>query len=176
MKKKTVSIIFAILALVILVVLSIPRITVDKEEPPEEDAASCTEIFVSVETGDTESESINSDPIVTDANTKNDNNDPGTCDTDNEGRPSVNGSFEEPFEKPILDVTMEYKNEVIYDIKNEEDCLNSEIESNTSIPEYNPTIGGENPFTNNLETIIDDTPVEDYVGNGEDRPGEGIHF
>lgn len=41
---------------------------------------------------------------------------------------------------------------------------------------YKPSIGGENPFENNTPTEIDDTPVEDYIGEGEDRPGEGIHF
>lgn len=43
-------------------------------------------------------------------------------------------------------------------------------------PEYKPSIGGDNPFDNDDETIIEDRPVEDYIGEGEDRPGEGIHF
>ena len=40
-----------------------------------------------------------------------------------------------------------------------------------------PEIGGQpNPFENDTPTEIDDRPVEDYIGEGEDRRGEGIHF
>ena len=43
--------------------------------------------------------------------------------------------------------------------------------------EIKPQIGGQpNPFENDTPTEIDDHPVEDYVGEGEDRPGEGKHF
>lgn len=49
-------------------------------------------------------------------------------------------------------------------------------DGNKNAPEYNPSIGGDNPFDDDTETEIDDKPVEDYVGDGEDRPGEGIHF
>lgn len=46
-----------------------------------------------------------------------------------------------------------------------------------SLAEYKPQIVGQpNPFENDTPTVIDDRPVEDYVGKGEDRPGEGIHF
>lgn len=51
---------------------------------------------------------------------------------------------------------------------------NSDSDDNT--PEYEQSPGGDNPFDNDIETEIDDTPVEDYIGEGEDRPGEGIHF
>ena len=51
---------------------------------------------------------------------------------------------------------------------------NSDSDNNT--PEYEKSPGGDNPFDNDIETEIDDTPVEDYIGEGEDRPGEGIHF
>lgn len=47
---------------------------------------------------------------------------------------------------------------------------------NPDEPEYSPSIGGDNPFDNNVEIEIDDTSVEDYIGEGEDRPGEGISF
>ncbi len=50
-------------------------------------------------------------------------------------------------------------------------------EGNQDLVEYKPQIGGQpNPFENDTPTEIDDRPVEDYVGEGEDRPGEGIHF
>ena len=50
-------------------------------------------------------------------------------------------------------------------------------EGDQSLAEYKPQIGGQpNPFENDTPTEIDDRPVEDYTGEGEDRPGEGIHF
>ena len=49
-------------------------------------------------------------------------------------------------------------------------------EGNKNSPEYQPPAGGDNPFDNDTETEIEDTPVEDLIGDGEDRPGEGIHF
>ena len=50
-------------------------------------------------------------------------------------------------------------------------------EGDQSLAEYKPHIGGQpNPFENDTPTEIDDRPVEDYVGEGEDRPGEGKHF
>ena len=50
-------------------------------------------------------------------------------------------------------------------------------EGDQSLAEYKPQIDGQpNPFENNTPTEINDRPVEDYIGEGEDRPGEGIHF
>ena len=50
-------------------------------------------------------------------------------------------------------------------------------EGDQSLAEYKPQIGGQpNPFENDTPTEINDRPVEDYIGEGEDRPGEGKHF
>ena len=50
-------------------------------------------------------------------------------------------------------------------------------EGNQCLAEYKPQISGQpNPFENDTPTEIDDRPVEDYIGEGEDRPGEGRHF
>ena len=50
-------------------------------------------------------------------------------------------------------------------------------EGDQSRAEYKPQIGGQpNPFENDTPTEIDDRPVEDYIGEGEDRPGEGKRF
>ena len=50
-------------------------------------------------------------------------------------------------------------------------------EGDQSLVEYKPQIDGQpNPFENDTPTEIDDRPVEDYIGEGEDRPGEGKHF
>ena len=59
----------------------------------------------------------------------------------------------------------------------EEETVECIDEGDQSLAEYKPQISGQpNPFENDTPTEIDDRPVEDYVGEGEDRPGEGIHF
>jgi len=59
----------------------------------------------------------------------------------------------------------------------EEETVECIDEGDQSLAEYKPQIGGQpNPFENDTPTEIDDRPVEDYVGEGEDRPGEGKHF
>lgn len=59
----------------------------------------------------------------------------------------------------------------------EEETADEAGEGEQGAVEYKPQIGGQpNPFENNTPTEIDDQPVEDYIGEGEDRPGEGIHF
>ena len=69
----------------------------------------------------------------------------------------------------------EVMEEIITEAKDETDeCID---EGDQSLAEYKPQIGGQpNPFENARPTEIDDRPVEDYVGEGEDRPGEGKHF
>ncbi len=50
-------------------------------------------------------------------------------------------------------------------------------EGNQDLVEYKPQIGWQpNPFDNDIPTEIDDRPVEEYIGEGEDRPGEGKPF
>ena len=62
-------------------------------------------------------------------------------------------------------------------IELEEETVKCIDEGDQSLAEYKPQIGGQpNPFENDTPTEIDDRPVEDYIGEGEDRPGEGIHF
>ena len=59
----------------------------------------------------------------------------------------------------------------------EEETVEYIDEGNQSLAEYKPQIGGQpNPFDNDTPTDIDDRPVEDYINEGEDRPGEGKHF
>ena len=59
----------------------------------------------------------------------------------------------------------------------EEDTVECIDEGDQRLAEYKPQIGGQsNPFENDTPTEIDDRPVEDYIGEGEDRPGEGKHF
>lgn len=59
----------------------------------------------------------------------------------------------------------------------EEETVKCIDEWEQSLAEYKPQIGGQpNPFENDTPTEIDDRPVEDYIVEGEDRPGEGKHF
>ena len=59
----------------------------------------------------------------------------------------------------------------------EEETVECIDEGDQSLAEYKPQIGGQpNPFENDTPTEIEDRPIEDYVGEGEDRPGEGKHF
>lgn len=59
----------------------------------------------------------------------------------------------------------------------EEETVECIDEGDQSLAEYKPQIGGQpNPFENDILTEIDDRAVEDYIGEGEDRPGEGKHF
>ena len=58
-----------------------------------------------------------------------------------------------------------------------EDTVECIDEGDQSLAEYKPQIGGQpNPFENDTPTEIDDRPVDDYIGEGKDRPGEGKHF
>ena len=64
-------------------------------------------------------------------------------------------------------VTTESKEETV-------ECIDR---GDQSLAEYKPQVGSQpNPFENDTPTEIDDRPIEDYVGEGEDRPGEGKHF
>ena len=83
-------------------------------------------------------------------------------------------------EAPVVHETIteectEITEEIITETKDETvECID---EGDQSLAEYKPQIGGQpNPFENDTPTEIDDRPVEDYIGEGEDRPGEGKHF
>ena len=84
---------------------------------------------------------------------------------------------EEPtVQETITEESIEIAEETIITEPEEEtvECID---EGDQSLAEYKPQIGGQpNPFENDTPTEIDDRPVEDYVGEGEDRPGEGKHF
>ena len=83
-------------------------------------------------------------------------------------------------EAPVVQETVtEECTEVMEEIitEPEEDTVECIDKGDQKLVEYKPHIGGQpNPFENDIPTEIDDRPVEDYVGEGEDRPGEGKHF
>lgn len=78
-------------------------------------------------------------------------------------------------EAPVVQKTVTEECTEITELKEEAvECID---EGDQSLAEYKPQIGGQpNPFENDRPTEIDDRPVEDYIGEGEDRPGEGKHF
>ena len=80
-----------------------------------------------------------------------------------------------PEEEPTIQEAVTEEHTEITEPKEETvECID---EGDQSLAEYKPQIGGQpNPFENNTPTEINDRPVEDYIGEGEDRPGEGIHF
>ena len=81
-----------------------------------------------------------------------------------------------PEQETVTKECTEIAEEVI-STKTEEDTVECIDEGDQSLAEYKPQIGGQpNPFENDTPTEIDDRPVEDYIGEGEDRPGEGKHF
>ena len=82
---------------------------------------------------------------------------------------------EQTVQETITEECSEVTEETITEPEGETvECID---EGDQSLAEYKPQIGGQpNPFENDTPTEIDDRPVEDYVGEGEDRPGEGIHF
>lgn len=84
---------------------------------------------------------------------------------------------EEPnVQETITEESIEIAEETVITEPEEEtvECID---EGDQSLAKYKPQIGSQpNPFENDTPTEIDDRPVEDYVGEGEDRPGEGIHF
>ena len=81
-----------------------------------------------------------------------------------------------PEQETVTKECTEITEEVI-STETEEETVECIDEGNQSLVEYKPQIGGQpNPFENDIPTEIDDRPVEDYIGEGEDRPGEGKHF
>ena len=83
---------------------------------------------------------------------------------------------EQTVQETITENVIELIEETIITEPKEEtvECID---EGDQSLAEYKPQIGSQpNPFENDTPTEIDDRPVEDYVGEGEDHPGEGKHF
>ena len=77
-------------------------------------------------------------------------------------------------QEKVTEECTEVIEETITETENIVECID---EGDQSLAEYKPQIGAQpNPFENDTPTEIDDRPVEDYIGEGEDRPGEGKHF
>ena len=137
-------------------------ITLQVEQVPEESETTAETAFVSEASGtETPDETEETTVIASEAEPT------GTEVFTEEKTPAV----QETVTEECTEVTEEV---VITKPKETVECID---EGDQSLAEYKPQISGHpNPFENDTPTEIDDRPVEDYVGEGEDRPGEGIHF
>ena len=138
-------------------------ITAQAEQVPEESETTAETAFVG-EVSETETAVETEEPTVTESEVVNEETEVLT----EEKIPSV--------QETVTEECIEITEEVIITEPEEEtvECID---EGDQSLAEYKPQIDGQpNPFENDTPTEIDDRTVEDYVGEGEDRPGEGIHF
>ena len=131
-----------------------PHVTVEK--PPQ------TAITTTVEQVPEESEKPTETAFVgevTEAET--------TTESSKKEVPAVMETVTQEFSEVVEEIIAEVEEETV-------ECID---EGDQSLAEYKPQISGQpNPFENDTPTEIDDRPIEDYIGEGEDRPGDGIHF
>ena len=77
-------------------------------------------------------------------------------------------------ETPLKECTDETEKSKIAEPEETVACIDK---GDQALVEYEPQSSGQpNPFENAPPTEIVDHPVEDIIGEGEDRPGEGKHF
>ena len=77
-------------------------------------------------------------------------------------------------ETPLKECTDETKRSGVAESEETVQCVDK---GDQNLAEYKPQPSGQpNPFENAPPTEIVDQPVEDLIGEGEDRPGEGKHF
>ena len=181
--KKLITIILAL----IMTLFSTPQKGADQphvtaEKPPQ------TAITTTVEQVPEESETTAETALVSE--TEETETETETTETTAGGRemlpPETKVTTEEPesvMEETVADESIAIPQEPLvteteeHEVKEQEETAACIDEGNQDLVEYKPQIGGQpNPFDNDIPTEIDDRPVEDYVGEGEDRPGEGILF
>ena len=77
-------------------------------------------------------------------------------------------------ETPLRECTDETKRSKVAELEETVECVD---EGDQTLAEYKSQSSGQpNPFENAPPVEIVDHPVEDLIGEGEDRPGEGKHF
>ena len=156
--KRLITIIFAL----IMTLFTAPNRSAD-QPPVTAPETPQTAIVIQVEQVPEESETTSETALVSEAK---------GAETVTEAAPE-----EEPtVQETITEESIEIIEEAVI-TETEEDTVECIDEGDQSLAEYKPQIGGQpNPFENDTPTEIDDRPVEDYVGEDEDRPGEGKHF
>ena len=132
------------------------------EQVPEESETTAETAFVA-EVSETETAVETEEPMVTES------------ETATKGIEVFTEEKTPTEQETVTEDCTEITEEVI--ITEPEETVECIDEGDQSLAEYKPQIGDQpNPFENDTPTEIDDRPVEDYVGEGEDRPGEGKHF
>lgn len=77
-------------------------------------------------------------------------------------------------QKTPTEECIEITEEVII-TESEEEIVECIDKGDQTLAEYKPQIGGQpNLFENDIPTEIDDRPVEDYIGEGQDRPAKAF--
>ena len=77
-------------------------------------------------------------------------------------------------ETPLKECTDETKRSGVAEPEETVECVDK---GDQALAEYKPQSGNQpNPFESAPPAEIVDQPVEDLIGEGEDRPGEGKHF
>ena len=176
MKKKTVSIILGILAVVILLVGCTALIaSCGRLDPEQGGEVPNTDLFIHSGTDDSNCGVIPDVPRITDSENSGRTEDGGS-DSDSKSPTVETGSEENVTDKPFPKVDISGTNVSTTVPWDGEKIPVSEESGNKNAPEYKPSSGGANPFETGTKTEINETPVEEYIGDGEDRPGEGIHF
>ena len=137
-------------------------ITVQAEQVPEESKNTAETAFVS-EVSETETAVETEEPTVNESETE-----PTETEAFTEEKTPAN-------QETVTEECIKISETILIEAKKENvECID---EGDQSLAEYKPQIGGQpNPFENDIPTEIDDRPVEDYIGEGEDRPGEGVRF
>ena len=138
-------------------------ITVQAEQVPEESETTAETAFVR-EVSETETTVETEETTITGSETE-------------PTEPEVFTEEKTPAEQEAVTEECTEITEEVITTEPEDETVECNDEGNQSLVKYKPQIGGQpNPFENDTPTEIDDRPVEDYVGEGEDRPGEGKHF
>ena len=75
---------------------------------------------------------------------------------------------------PLKEFSDETERSNIAEVEETVECVDK---GDQTLAEYKPQSSGQpNPFENAPPTEIVDHSIEDIIGEGEDRPGEGKHF
>jgi len=87
--------------------------------------------------------------------------------------PQIISDADEPELLPVVEGEIIVEN----DLTCEAECNPVQDGIHGNAPVYvSPIYGGQNPFDNDTPTVVDEHSVEEFIGEGDDRPGEGIHF
>ena len=92
---------------------------------------------------------------------------------DVEPLPQIISDADEPELPPVVVGEIIVENDLMCEAESDQ----AQDNINGNAPVYvSPIHGGPNPFDDDTPTVVDEHSVEEFIGEGDDRPGEGIHF